>query len=83
EAREHEAWLVVEDNGCGIDSVTMSQLFRPFRTTKGRGFGIGLYQCRKIMEAHRGVLEVESEIGKGTRFLIRLRACKERGKNHG
>lgn len=83
EARGHEAWLVVEDNGCGMDSATMSQLFRPFRTTKGRGLGIGLYQCRKIMEAHRGVLEVESELGKGTRFLMRLQACAKRGKTYG
>jgi light-regulated signal transduction histidine kinase (bacteriophytochrome) len=39
--------------------------------------GIGLYQCRKIVEAHRGVLTVESEPGKGSRFLVRLPACRE------
>jgi hypothetical protein len=66
------AQLIVEDNGCGMDHATMTELFRPFRTTKGRGLGIGLYQCRKILQAHGGVLEVESEKGKGTRFMIRL-----------
>jgi putative PEP-CTERM system histidine kinase len=66
------AQLIVEDNGCGMDHATMTELFRPFRTTKGRGLGIGLYQCRKILQAHGGVLEVESEKGKGTRFTIRL-----------
>lgn len=71
------ATVTVEDNGCGMDRATMADLFRPFRTTKGRGFGIGLYQCRKIIEAHGGRLEVESEIGKGSRFLVRLRAIQE------
>ena len=76
EADPAEVRLVVEDNGCGMDRATIAGLFRPFRTTKGRGLGIGLYQCRKIIQAHRGVLEVESEVGKGSRFVIRLRASR-------
>jgi putative PEP-CTERM system histidine kinase len=77
ETRDGSARLIVEDNGCGMDRVTISGLFRPFRTSKGRGLGIGLYQCRKILEAHGGVLEVESEIGKGSRFVIGLSGCRE------
>ncbi len=69
--------LVVEDNGCGMDRATVAKLFRPFRTAKGRGLGIGLYQCRKIVEAHQGVLEVDSEPRKGSRFTVRLPAHRE------
>jgi putative PEP-CTERM system histidine kinase len=74
------AQLVVEDNGCGMDHATLAGLFRPFRSTKGKGLGIGLYQCRKILHVHGGTLTVESERGKGTRFVIRLRASEERGR---
>jgi signal transduction histidine kinase len=72
--------LVVEDNGCGMDHATMTGLFRPFRSTKGKGLGIGLYQCRKILQAHGGTLNVESEQGKGTRFVVRLRAHEAGGR---
>jgi hypothetical protein len=69
--------LIVQDNGCGMDPTTAGGLFRPFRTTKGRGLGIGLFQCRKIIVAHHGELEVDSEVGKGSRFIIRLHALQE------
>ncbi|MDQ6733768.1 MAG: ATP-binding protein, partial [Nitrospirota bacterium] len=74
ESDAQSAQLVVEDNGCGMDHATIAGLFRPFRSTKGKGLGIGLYQCRKILQAHGGTLNVMSEPGKGTRFVIRLRA---------
>lgn len=77
---EGDALLVVEDNGCGMDHPTMAGLFRPFRSSKGKGLGIGLYQCRKILRAHGGTLTVESEKGKGTKFIIRLRAHEELGR---
>lgn len=84
EADGGQVQLVVEDNGCGMDRPTVTGLFRPFRTLKGRGLGIGLYQCRKIVEAHHGSLKVESAVGKGSRFLIRLPACcEERVEIHG
>ncbi|MGH7229958.1 MAG: ATP-binding protein, partial [Nitrospiraceae bacterium] len=76
EADPAEVRLVVEDNGCGMDQRTMTGLFRPFRTSKGRGLGIGLYQCKKIIQAHQGVLDVESEVGRGSRFVIRLHASR-------
>jgi putative PEP-CTERM system histidine kinase len=75
--------LSVEDNGCGMDHETIAKLFRPFRTAKGRGLGIGLYQCRKIVEAHQGRLEVDSVPGKGSRLIIRLPVFSNEGRSRG
>ncbi len=68
-------WAVVEvrDDGCGMPSEYMeTALFKPFRTTKKTGMGIGLYQSKSIVEAHHGVIEVESSPGKGSLFRILL-----------
>jgi putative PEP-CTERM system histidine kinase len=63
----------ISDNGSGMTEDFMkNQLFRPFRTTKGAGLGIGLYQSRQIVEAHDGKIEVKSDIGKGTVFTVCL-----------
>jgi signal transduction histidine kinase len=45
-------------------------LFRPFHSTKKKGLGIGLFQSRAIVQAHGGGMHVESELGKGTTFLV-------------
>lgn len=65
--------LSVSDKGCGMsrDFITHS-LFHPFSTTKKKGLGIGLYQCKMIVQAHQGTIDVESENGKGTTFRIVL-----------
>ena len=47
-------------------------LFRPFQSTKKKGLGIGMFQSRMIVEAHRGAIRVESETGKGTTFRVSL-----------
>ncbi len=63
----------VSDTGIGMtEDYLKNHLFRPFRTTKETGLGIGLYQCRQIVEAHDGKIDVKSEIGKGTVFMIYL-----------
>ncbi len=63
----------VSDTGKGMtEDYLKNHLFRPFRTTKETGLGIGLYQCRQIVEAHDGKIEVKSENGKGTVFMIYL-----------
>lgn len=63
----------VTDSGCGMSrDFIKDHLFKPFRTTKPKGMGIGLYQCKQIVEAHGGAIEVESAEGRGSVFLVRL-----------
>ena len=49
-------------------------LFRPFQSTKKGGLGIGLFQARAIVQAHGGGIQVDSEPGKGTTFVVSLPA---------
>jgi hypothetical protein len=68
-----KASLIVMDDGCGMTADYMEQqLFKPFKTTKKSGLGIGLYQCRQIVEAHGGTIDVMSEPDKGSRFTVNL-----------
>ena len=65
--------LSVKDNGCGMSKEFMDQsLFRPFKTTKTKGTGIGLFQSKMIVEAHNGRIEVESREGEGSTFHVLL-----------
>jgi putative PEP-CTERM system histidine kinase len=67
------AVLAISDNGCGMSPEFLSRsLFRPFQTTKKNGLGIGMFQSKMIVEAHKGKIEVESETGKGTTFRVFL-----------
>ena len=69
--REGRAVLFVADNGCGMSpDFLRDSLFRPFQTTKKKGLGIGMFQSKMIVEAHKGNIRVDSELGKGTRFGI-------------
>jgi len=73
EQKDGWATLSVRDNGCGMSKEFMEQsLFRPFKTTKKQGMGIGLFQSKMIVEAHQGRIEVESEEGKGSTFRVSL-----------
>ena len=63
--------LSVEDNGRGMTREFVEQeLFLPFHTTKSDGLGIGLFQTKKIVDAHAGTIRVESKAGKGT--IVRI-----------
>ncbi len=64
--------LKISDNGMGMSKATLNKLFTPFFTTKEHGTGLGLSTVKKIVEAHRGDIKVESEIGKGTTVIVRL-----------
>lgn len=67
------AVLEVSDNGSGMSAEYLQRsLFRPFQTTKKNGLGIGMFQSKMIVEAHRGRLAVESAPGQGTTFRIFL-----------
>jgi signal transduction histidine kinase len=61
----------VSDNGDGISEEYIEKnLFKPFKTTKKKGLGIGLYQCKSIVEAHGGDIMVKSSKGCGTDFTV-------------
>ncbi|MFQ6080821.1 MAG: sensor histidine kinase [Candidatus Bathyarchaeia archaeon] len=62
----------VQDTGVGISKQNMEKLFTPLFTTKARGLGLGLLICKNLVEGHGGSIEVESEVGKGSTFTIRL-----------
>lgn len=67
--------LRVEDDGKGMDQETLRKIFIPFYTTRARGTGLGLSIVNRIVEAHGGVLNVESQEGLGTTFTIKLPGC--------
>ena len=77
---EAEGWaeISVGDTGSGIPHEKLQKIFDPFFTTKKAdargqgGTGIGLSVCRKIIEAHKGRIRVESEVGQGTTFTLKL-----------
>jgi signal transduction histidine kinase len=67
---DNKAFVVIKDNGCGMDEATYKALFLPFYTTKETGTGIGLSICKNIIEEHDGTITVESTEGIGTMFRI-------------
>jgi CheY-like chemotaxis protein len=71
-----ELVISVKDNGKGISSEDLSHVFDSF-FTKGKkgGTGLGLSYCKQVIEAHSGSIDVESELGKGTKFTIRIPEC--------
>ncbi len=64
--------LAIIDNGVGMDERTRSRMFQAFFSTRSAGSGLGLPTVRKIVEAHGGAIDCESEPGQGTRFSILL-----------
>jgi PAS domain S-box-containing protein len=74
EARDGFAVVKIEDDGCGIAPEHLDRIFDPFFTTKpvGEGTGLGLGIAYHIVRSHRGEIEVDSELGRGSRFRVRL-----------
>jgi signal transduction histidine kinase len=74
--------LTVRDTGCGMQPETMRRIFDPFFSTKSGpdasgkgGTGLGLSSCRDIIEAHHGRIRVDSTVGRGTAFTVKLPAA--------
>ncbi len=70
--QEKNFCLTIKDNGPGIDAELLSRIFDPYFTTKNEGTGLGLSNVRKILEAHGGSIEAESQKGLGTVFNLYL-----------
>lgn len=71
---ENWAYLCVRDTGCGIPEENRKKIFEPFFTTreKTKGTGLGLPMVLQTLEDHGGKLDLKSEVGKGTTFLVQL-----------
>jgi signal transduction histidine kinase len=84
-SKEHDrAYVTVKDNGPGIAPEHLQHLFNRFYRVPSdnvtvRGTGLGLYICRRIVQAHKGEISVESTLGKGTTFHIRLPIKQKEG----
>lgn len=76
---EENVIIRVEDRGCGMEEEILPRIFEPFFTTKesGKGTGLGLAIVAQVVEDHRGHIEVESKVGVGTRFTVRLPRFQE------
>jgi two-component system cell cycle sensor histidine kinase/response regulator CckA len=64
--------IEVEDNGAGMSAATRARIFEPFFTTKERGTGLGLSTVWSIVEKIGGIIELESDLGRGSRFRVTL-----------
>jgi PAS domain S-box-containing protein len=71
-AQDGMIYIAIRDTGTGISTENMKKLFEPLFTTKVKGIGLGLAVSKKLIEANGGRIEVESETGKGSTFMVYL-----------
>lgn len=91
DAKANTVDLVVRDTGSGIPADKLSRIFEPYYSTKSGpdssgcgGTGLGLAACRQVVEQHQGRIRVESTVGKGTQFTIKLPIVNgDRGPGNG
>lgn len=69
--------FIIEDNGEGIKDEDINNIFRPYFTTKEKGTGLGLAIVKRIITQHNGTIDVESEKGKGSKFIISIENKKD------
>ncbi|MGD0584854.1 MAG: ATP-binding protein [Oryzomonas sp.] len=71
--------VLIRDSGCGIPKAAIDQIWDPFFTTKeiGEGLGLGLAVTYNIVKRHGGEISVESKVGKGTTFTVRIPVCQK------
>lgn len=74
DARKGDKFLevAISDTGGGISGDVIGKIFDPLFTTRAKGIGLGLAVCKSIIERHGGAIEVESKVGKGTTFTVKL-----------
>jgi len=77
---ERAVIVEIEDEGVGISEENLKKIFEPFFTTKslGVGFGLGLSVTRNIIDMHKGLIDVESQAGKGTKVVITLKIATDK-----
>jgi PAS domain S-box-containing protein len=66
--------VAFKDLGCGISEENLGKIFEPLFTTKAKGIGLGLTGCKSIVENHKGRIEIQSEVNKGTTVMVKLPA---------
>ncbi|HWK04931.1 MAG TPA: CHASE3 domain-containing protein [Puia sp.] len=71
-SKDNKCMVIITDNGPGIDKESQSKLFEAYFTTKSKGTGLGLTNTQNIILNHSGHINMESEVGKGTSFMITL-----------
>jgi len=69
---EYFICIIIEDNGIGIKKEYLDQIFNPFFTTKDKGTGLGLSIAFKIIEQHKGMINIESQENQGTKFIMKF-----------
>jgi PAS domain S-box-containing protein len=67
-----QAVITIEDTGVGIPDAVKPKIFTPLFTTKPRGQGFGLAVCKRVIEAHGGIISFESRVGEGSTFTVQL-----------
>lgn len=84
QTRHEDNWIITEmsDTGGGIAPEIMGNIFNPFYTTKETGTGLGLAITHTIVTNHKGIIEVNNNMGVGVTFVIKLPAAREQGGNH-
>ena len=66
----HRVWVEIVDTGPGIPTARLEYLFQPFKSSKENGLGVGLFQCKQMVEDNHGKIHLESHEGHGTKVII-------------
>jgi len=77
ERRGGKVAITVSDTGTGIAQADLARILEPLYSTKARGMGLGLAICKAIVDKNGGEMQIESEVGKGSRFTIELEAAAD------
>ena len=75
-AKDRAVEIAINDTGVGIPPEQLNDIFKPFRTTKPKGLGMGLALARRIVRRFGGTIAIESEVGTGSTVRLSLRAAR-------